>query len=106
MIDNVLVHNADNYFERAVIATLSYFMDNDFKIAINLNQLDDHNVQPGIPENWRDTITIAMNITNNEERRTARYIVRKNSQTYTLSLSSECSVGSGSGTTAVAFVVS
>jgi len=104
MVDNVLIHNPNNYYERAVIATLSYFIDNYFKIATDPLHFDDPNLQPGIPQNWKNII--GMNVINGQEWRNAHFVVRKKTQTYELTLSSMCHIGSGSGTVSVLLVVS
>lgn len=106
MVDNVLIHNANHYFERAAIASLSYLIDNDFKVAITLNELDDPNLVPAVPQNWRNAIFNGINQHIGEETWSASFFVRKRTQTFKLNFWSCCVVGSASGSVAVHLVVS
>lgn len=106
MVDNVLIHNANHYFERAAIASLSYLIDNEFKVAITLNELDDPNLVPAVPQNWRNAIFNGINQHIGTDNWIASFLVRKKSQTFELKVSSDCVIGSTSGSVAVNLVVS
>ncbi|XP_065206973.1 uncharacterized protein LOC135836219 [Planococcus citri] len=56
LLQNIKLYNPSDIMECGIITGLSFFIDKNFKVSCSCEELNNAQLEPGIPVNWRSSI--------------------------------------------------